>query len=215
MIIAPVFAMLSPLPAITLDEVLRLPPEKVGERVLEGAEHGSIEAVLRSPRSGLQPPYSVDLELVEQGTAEPGGCSRRRWRTMFQHAPGAREGGAVLSARQAGLEIALTCQAEQFVHINPGLTLEQGFAGLNRLRQIQSGTVRVRFTCVDRTQSRLCTDDRTILSQLASLTPWGVTRRDDAVALWLGTSGQVVTEVRFDPADPNHLLVERRISPPA
>lgn len=214
MFISPVLAMLSPLPAITLDEVLRLPAEEAGERVLEGAEHRPVEAVVRSPLAGLQPPYTVDLELVEQAVKEPRGCSRRRWRAMFSHAPGTREGGAVLSARQAGLEIALTCQAEQFAHVNPGLSLDQGFTALQRLHQVRSNMARVRFTCVDRTQSGLCANDRTIFTQLASLTPWGVTRRDDAVALWLGTPGQVVTEVRFDPADPNHVSIERRIPPP-
>lgn len=215
MITGAAFVMLSPLPAITLDEVLRLPPEKAGERVLEGAEHGPVEAVVRLSRSGLQPPYTVDVELVEQAVEEPRGCSRRRWRTVFQHAPRTREREAVLSSRRARWEIARWCRAEQFAHLNPGISPNQGFAALNRFRQVQSGTARVRFTCIDRTQSGLCADDRTIRSQLASLTPWSVANRDGTIAIRLGTPGQVVTEVRFDPADPNHLLVERRIPPPA
>lgn len=215
MIIAPVLAILSPLPAITLDEVLALPPYEAGEQVLRGVEHGRVQAVVRPPLRGLQPPNTIDLELVEQGVEQPRGCSRKRWRTMFQHGKGDNEGSAQLTSRYAGLEVARTCDAKQFTHLNSGLSPDQALGVLERLEQISAGRARVRFTCADPTESGLCADDRTTRSQLSALEAWAVTRRNGALILWLGTPGQVVTEVRFNPRAPDHVFVERRMPAPA
>lgn len=214
MIIASIL-MLAPLPTVTLEQVLGLDPAEAGELVLRGEDHGAVVMVSRSSTGGLQPPYTVELDLVEQPVAEAQGCSRRRWRAAFRFPAGAPQAQATLARRWAGREIALDCGAREFAHLNPGTPPQQGFAALARLRQVQTGEGRVRFTCTDRTASRLCASDANIRRELAAFDPWAVTSREGVLLLWLGARGQAVTEVRIDPRDPDHLVVERRIPAPA
>lgn len=70
------------------------------------------------------------------------------------------------------------------------------------------------FVCIDGTGSGLCDDAGRIREELAALQPWAVTRKKGHLELWKGTPGQVVTALRFQSQEPEHIDIERRIPAP-
>ena len=200
---------------LTLAEIERLPPAAAGERLLAGREHGPIEAVVRRPPHGMDPPETLELQLVERAVAQARGCSRRRWSITFS---GPAWTAASSSGPWGAAEVALlrdgACPADRYVHVNPGMEPARALDALAHLDQIRSPRSRAVFACSDRTSSRLCGSRRTIRRELARLSPWAVTREGDDTLLWLGVRGETVTEVRYRAASPNRIIVTRRMPAP-
>lgn len=107
------------------------------------------------------------------------------------------------------------CPTGQYVHLNPGVDPKLVFGPLMQLEQVRLRQRKVRFSCSDSTPSHLCADDRTIHRELAAISPWALSREGGSMIFWLGTPGEVLTEVRFDTAAPERVTVSRRIPPPA
>jgi hypothetical protein len=99
--------------------------------------------------------------------------------------------------------------------MNGGIEVAEALRSLARLEALGTASRMARFACTDSTPSRLCDDPRRIGRELARLPAWAVMRRGGDIVLWLGTPGQVVTEVRFDPAQPDQVAVSRQVPPPA
>lgn len=204
---------------ITLDRVTALPPAEAGALALAGRAHGPIVEVTRQDAASLLPPGVVEVAMVEAPVATRGGCSRRRWATTFRFRSPAKAGSAVLASAVPRLEVAVdrngVCPSAGYAHVNPGVSEEDAFAALHRLADVLMPASRTRLTCVDRTGSSLCGRPKEVRRRLAALSPWAVTRRGDAMILWLGIPGQVVTEVSYNPAEPRHVRITREVPPPA
>jgi hypothetical protein len=200
---------------LTLAEIERLPPAAAGERLLAGQAHGPIEAIVRRPPHGMDPPDTVELQLVERAVAQARGCSRRRWSITFS---GPAWTAVSSSGPHSVAEVALlrdgSCPGDPYVHVDPGMAPAQALDALAYLDAIRSPRSRVVFTCFDRTSSRLCGSRRTIRRELARLSPWAVSREGDDTLLWLGVRGETVTEVRYRAGSPNRIIVTRRIPAP-
>lgn len=209
----------SPQTGPTLGSLEGLPPEAVGDLVLSGRDHSVIEAVEFPTFAGPGMPGLVDVDLVEQASRQAGGCVRSRWRAAFRRsALESPQGDATFHSAYPTTEVALPadagCAEGEFVHVNPGLTVEEALRALGRLVDVRSGNAEVRFSCTDRTQSGLCQSPLTTREELTRLVARVVTRQDGATELWLGDRGQAVTVVAFPDNDPFSVRVERRIPAP-
>ncbi|RXD05099.1 hypothetical protein EQZ23_08245 [Sphingomonas sp. UV9] len=213
-----------PAPGPTIAAVLRLSPADAGTLVLLGQDHRRIETVVSPPPQGLQPPGMSELELVEHATFETQGCVRKRWTAVFARSPERAGEAATLFSVRGGTEVTMAesgaCPDGQYVRVNPGIEPARAFDALAQLGHIQSGRGqsgrgKVRFSCSDSTSSRLCANAGTTQHRLAGLSPWAVSFIGETVVFWLGTPGQVVTEVRFDTGTPDRVFVDRRIPAPA
>lgn len=202
--------------APTYAEVRRLPPAVAGDRVLSGRQHGRIMSV-EAPTGGMNAPGTVEAQLVEQPAAHGPRCVRTRWTVSFRASPDKDIGSATPDTIYSTTEIAVSgmhpCPDKGYVHLNPGLDQEQGFAALAVLQRVRSSAPGVRLTCSDQTSSGLCADDRTTRRALATIAPFTISRDAGDVLIWLG-NGWVVTELRFDPAAPDRIAVERRFPAP-
>jgi len=202
---------------IILDEVLLLPPAEAGDLVLSGKTHGPIVSV-HEVNANMKPPYVVQLQLVEEAKRSGWGCSRTRWTANFQTNNGHTLGRAVLKNTTGAPEIKLapenSCGQSDYVYLNPGLNKEAGFAALMWLEGVLAGSDGQRFICADNTGSGLCDDVGMIRQKLAALQPWAVTPKKGHIELWLGTPGEAVTALRFQPRVPELIDIERRIPPP-
>lgn len=200
-----------------LNEVLPLPAAEAGDVVLSGNNHGLIVSV-HEVKDQMQPPDVVQLQFVEEAARSEVGCSRTRWTATFQAGNGRTLGEAVLKSTFGTTEIKLTlgnsCGQENYVRLNPGLDKEAGFAALMWLEGFLAGSDDQRIVCADDTGSGLCDNARKIRQEIAALQPWAVTRKEGRVELWLGTPGQVVTVLRFQPQEPELIEIERRIPAP-
>jgi hypothetical protein len=205
-----------PAPPILID-VLPLPAAEAGDVVLSGNNHGLIVSV-HEVNTQMQPPDVVQLQFVEEATRSDMGCSRTRWTATFQAANGRTLGEAVLKTTSGTTEIKLTpgnsCGQDDYVHLDPGLDKETGFAALMWLEWVLAGSDDQRFVCADDTGSGLCDDAGKIRQELAALQPWAVTRKKGHLELRLGTPGQVVTALRFQLQEPELIDIERRIPAP-
>lgn len=200
-----------------LNEVLPLPAAEAGDLVLSGNNHGLIVSV-HEVNTQMQPPDVVQLQFVEEAARSKGGCSRIRWTATFQAGNGRTLGEAVLKSISGTTEIKLTpansCGQNDYVHLNPGLDKKMGFAALMWLEGVLAGSDDQRFVCADNTGSGLCDDAGKIRQKLAALQPRAVTRTRGHFELWLGTPGQVVTALRFQPQESELIDIERRIPAP-
>lgn len=212
-------AVSAPAPGPTIADVRQLLPADAGTLVLQGQDHRRIEAVVIPPLRGLQPPGTSDLELVEHAALENRGCVRKRWTAVFVHGPEMAEDAATLSGVTGRNEVAMalsgTCPDGRYVHLGPGVAPAPALDALAQLGRIRSGRGKVRFSCSDDTSSRLCGSARTTQRQLAGLSPWAISFQGKTAVFWLGTPGQIVTEVRFDTDAPDRVSVDRRIPAPA
>jgi hypothetical protein len=205
--------------APTIASLEGFPPQVVGELVLSGREHRAIEAVKFPTFAGPPTPGVVAVDLVEQAASQSGGCVRRRWRAAFRlPALDSPEGAAVFDRAYPITEVALPsdpgCAEGEFVHVNPGLAVEEALRALDHLADVRSGNAEVHFSCTDSTGSNLCQSDQRIMQELASLPAWAVTTGDSTVEVWLGDRGQAVTRVIFSNPSSVEVTVERRIPAP-
>lgn len=203
--------------APTLAAAESLSPEAAGALLLAGRAHGPVVAMVAPDGRGL-PPGTSERQLFERPVAEAGGCVRKRWTVTFARKPGEAEGASQRVNAWAGTEIALPdpagCPADGYVRLNLGLTPAQGLPALKHLDALGRGEAKASFTCTDQTASDLCGDPKTLHQKLARLSAWALTPRDGQMVFWLGAPGQTVTEVRYAPARPERVAVERRIPPP-
>ena len=204
-------------PAPTFAEFKRLAPSIAGDLVLQGQTHGRIDSII-APVGGLTAPGVVEAELVEQPVATEQGCVRKRWTVSFSAPPNADIDTATLDHSHSATEIGMPgthgCRTASYAHLNPGIDRALGFRSLTALERIRLGARNLRFQCSDETSSGLCRDDRSILRVLNTLTPWAISRDANDVLIWLGTPGGIVTEVRFDLAEPSRVRVTRHIPAP-
>jgi len=202
--------------APTLAQIDDLSPQAVGEVVLAGKDHGPIARIVVPERRGMNPPGMVERQLVEQTVVGPDGCSRRRWTATFFHGPGG-EGQAKLDTTWAKTEIALPgpagCPDDGYTMVQD-IEPAQAFAALRRLDDLRFRGAKARFTCSDETDSHLCADPEAMRPALAKLSPWAVLREGGQTVFWMGTPGGVVTQVRYDPAQPERVTVQRAVPAP-
>jgi len=201
----------------TLSALANLSPQAAGEIVLADKDHEPVAKIVVPTGRDMDPPGTVERQLVERPVAGPQGCSRRRWIARFSHAPGVAEGEATLSSVSASTEVALPgaagCPDDGYVHLNPGLEATQALPALRYLDDIRLGDAPAKFTCSDETASGLCGDPKTLRQKLASLSPWALTRQNGQMVFWLGPPG-VVTEVRYSPDRLDQVTVSRRVPAP-
>ena len=203
--------------APNLEKVLRAEPIEAGELVLQGEQHGPVVNV-ETVEETMAPPGSARLNLFEQAAASGNECRRRRWTANFQDSPEDESTDKILSNVYSTTEIAFTdrqkCPSGKYVHLNPGISPEQGFSVLVSLNKIRSESRMFQFDCSDSTTSDLCSGAETIQHELARLDPWAISQKDGEFEIWLGTPGQIVTTVRFDPSHSTYVSVDRRIPAP-
>lgn len=200
---------------VTLGAIERLPPEQAGNLVLSGKTHGVVQSVVREPATGLDPPGSVRISLIEKAEAVPEGCQRLTWTAEFVQAPEAPVDEAALRSAFASREIALAprkdCSSAAYARVDPRLESSTAFVALKALR---SGVAeRPQVKCSDETASDLCRDSATTWREVARLEPWSVSLQGGTTVVWLGVRGQVVTEVRV--IGPGRFEVARRVPAPA
>lgn len=201
----------------SLASIEGLSPEAAGQIILKDHEHGVIESVAQD--LGLDAPGVTTLKLRERPSSISGGCVRKKWSASFRRQPGVTPGSATLTSAYAVTEVSLPslpdCSHGEFVHVNPGLTVEEALSALARLQDIRSGRAKVGFSCSDSTASALCETAETIRQELASLPAWAVTRKNgETLELWLGERGHLVTAVSISATAPGHVAVERRVPAP-
>ncbi|MEG3177189.1 hypothetical protein U1872_13180 [Sphingomonas sp. RB3P16] len=206
-----------PATSLTLGELRKLSPAAAGDAVLRDQPHGAI-ATFEAPTGGMNAPDTTEGQLLERPTASGSGCVRRRWTVQFRAPRGADISTAMVGGVYSTQEIAAisrgVCPAGRYVHLNPGVTLGQGWEALARLKDGVSGARQTQFQCADATASGLCGSSKAIRSALSRLTPWTITHDAGDVVLWLGEPGKIVTEVRFKAADPSHFTVTRSVPAP-
>lgn len=202
---------------VTFGEVRQLPPAAAGERLLKGEDHGQIEAFI-APAGGPGPPNFIQADLVEKPTTTIQGCTRKRWSVSFHAQPGERLDDAVADDHHQTTDIARPgksgCSTATYVHLNPGIAISQGFAVLEALERLRSVRERFVIACTDTTQSDLCKDQAKIPSKLSILKPWNIATAPNGLAVWLGTPGSTVTELRFDQRQPDHVWINRSVPAP-
>lgn len=201
----------------SLASIEGLSPEAAGELILKDRDHGVIESVTRD--LGLDAPGVTTLKLRERPSRISGGCVRTNWSASFGRRPGATQGSATLTNTYAVTEVSLPtlpdCSQGQFVHVNPGLAVEEAFSALKVLQDIRSGRAKVSFSCSDSTASALCETAETIRQELTRLPAWAVTRKNrETLELWLGERGQAVTALSISATAPGQVMVERRVPAP-
>lgn len=203
--------------APTFSELKRLPPDLAGDLVLRGQQHGRIESV-EVRKGGMRPSGMIEADLVEQPTASGPRCVRTRWTATFFASSDADLDAGTLDHVHSATEIALAemgrCPAIGYAQLSVGVEQEQGFGALSVLQRIRSAAPGFRMRCSDRTSSGLCFSDRHTRRALAVLTPWAISREAGDVLIWLGTRGQIVTEVRFNSAAPGRVKVTRSVPAP-
>lgn len=205
--------------ALSLLQVRELSPAAAGDAILRDQPHGPIES-FESPTGGGGPTPSgtIQGQFVERPVMSGAGCARRRWTVTFRAAPGADIDTATAQDRYSGWEIAPAsdgaCPSGRYVHLNPGVSMDQGWQALARLKAVRAETGREAFQCSDSTSSGLCGDSKSIRAGLRELTPWAINLEAGDLALWLGEPGKVVTDVRFSSADPAKVVVTRKVPAP-
>jgi len=199
----------------SLAEIQRLSPGAAGELALGHQTHGPIESIVRGG-SGMDAPGMIRLDLVERPVAQEGGCSRKRWHLDFFPGPDGihRLASQPSSRTEVALSSSGVCPQGQYVQLNSALTPERAFDALRHLDEIRSPRGRARFSCTDRESTHLCSGSRAIRRELARLSPWAVMTEGDATIFWMGTRGDIVTEVRYRAASPDRVVVKREMPAP-
>lgn len=203
--------------ALSFSQLRELPPAAAGDAVLRDQQHGHIET-FEAPTGGLNAPGVVDGQFVERPTVSGSGCVRRRWTVTFHAAPGAAIDTATAAGMYSTWEIAASphgvCPSGRYVHLNPGVSVDQGWKALAHLEAVSVTGSRIEFQCSDRTSSGLCDSGTAIRSGLRRLAPWAITLEAGEVVMWLGVPGDVVTEVRFPSTDATRVTVTRKVPAP-
>lgn len=203
--------------SITLAQVEKLSPTAAGDAVLRDRKHGPIET-FEVPTGGKGAPGVVDGQLVERPVLQGRGCVRTRWNVRFRAVPGADIGTAKVEGIDGAQEIASArgneCATTGYAHLNPGVSVEQGWEALAQLAAFIVGVGDAKLRCSDTTSSGLCRDGNTVKSGLRALSPWAITRKAEDTVLWMGVPGGIVTEVRFSAASPLRVDVERKVPAP-
>lgn len=216
MIAATLLAVLTP-SLLTLGEVIEEEPSMAGELVLRGKQNNAVVTV-EEVEEEMDPPKSTRLHLVEKASVSGNRCQRKRWTATFQDLPSDDSATEVLTGVYSTTEITISdaesCPCEGYIHLNPLIDVQQGFAALAILEELRFGGGKAEFECVDRTSSNLCSSPETIRDELNRLSPWAVSRGDGDLELWLGTPGQTVTAVRINPTRPQRARIERRMPAP-
>jgi hypothetical protein len=203
--------------AIALSAFDALPPEAAGRAVLAARDHAPIVAVEPERTRTLQPPGVRERYLVERERRTPRGCVRNRWRAVFRTTPA--QADPTLADVRPTPEIALPgkggrCPADGYASLGVDLSPEAAFDALAMIEALRSGK-RAPSACRDATPSRLCADRDSIRDALSAIAPWHIRRDGGDMVVWMGTPGQAVTEIRYAPADPARVAIERRIPAPA
>ncbi|WP_267396733.1 MULTISPECIES: hypothetical protein [unclassified Sphingomonas] len=202
---------------VSLAQIRAMPPVVAGDVILRDQQHGPIEA-FESPTGGMNAPGMIDGQLVERPTATGPGCVRTRWTVKFQAAPGADISAATVIGTYPTREISWilgnVCPSGEYVHLNPGISVDQGWEALTGFRQVSAVASRTKYKCADTTSSGLCKGNKAISAALRTLAPWAITQDADEVRIWLGVPGDVVTEVRFDLKHLSQVVVTRKVPAP-
>lgn len=205
-------------PAPTFSEAILLSPRQAGELLLKGQDHGQVEEARLPPDSQAAPPGTAELQLLEKPSLQDIGCTRRRWTVKFRHPPEANRDSATVSDSYSSTEVALAisgaCPEGRYMHLNPGLEAAPALAALARLQRIRSGETPASFSCTDSTSSNFCADNAAIRQALDRLTPWAASLAGERFRFWLGTPGQVVTEILLGPEASDPIVVDRRFPAP-
>lgn len=203
--------------ALTLAQVRQLAPAVAGDLILRDVPHDPVET-FEVPTGGMGPPGMIEAQLTERPTVTAAGCVRKRWTVRFTAVSGTDIELATVSGVYAQQEIALLadskCPSTHYVHLGRKLSLADGWKALTDLKKVSDPASRTKFTCTDATKSGLCRGPKTISHALAKLSPWAIVRKGDDLLIWLGERGQIVTEVRFSPANASRVMIDRRIPAP-
>ncbi len=166
----------------------------------------------------MNAPGVIDAHLVERPLATTQGCTRVRWTVRFRADPNDALDHAIPEDRYPMTEIARSkaseCPNADYVHLNPGVTLSQGFAVLEQLDRLRSRKAKFAIQCADQTQSGLCDREAAIPAELSRLKPWNISADPNGFLIWLGTPGGTVSEVRFDSREPRRASISRAIPAP-
>jgi hypothetical protein len=203
--------------ALSLAEVRQMTPAAAGDTILRDRQHGPIET-FEAPTGGMNAPGSIEGQLVERPVSSGPGCVRRRWTVQFRAAPGADITNATVigtySSQEISPRLTETCPTGRYVYLNPGVSVDEGWAALAKLKDSLMQESRVRSRCRDTTSSHLCRGSRAVRAELRMLPPNVVTRVDGDIAVWIGTSNSVATEIRFPSGRPSQIVVTRRLPAP-
>lgn len=207
-----------------LAAVDRLPLKRSVALVLNGHDHGRIEAVVRGEAGQPRQPGEAVREYVEAAVALPQGCRRRRWRAHFMmtrwdgSVPYWQErGDAVLRHVSPLTEVALAndgkCPTGQYLPIASDIDPETVLIALSQLGDVRAGRRTVELSCTDAEGTGLCVDQTATLRAIASLTVTFAGRRDHAVAFQLTGKSRYITDVIIDPSVPNRIVISQRLYP--
>lgn len=181
---------------------------------LAGKDHGPIEKLERPGNARSHLPGVETFDLVEAPKREGAGCVRQRWHVSV---PDGRRAGPQLADVHSSGEVALSegaCPVNGYAGINPGMSPLQAIAVLERLREPTVLSARVRLTCSQEFGDQQCNRDHSLAEVVGDLRPWLIGRQGQEFYVWLGTPGQLVTEIRYNTLDPQSLQVSRRIPAP-
>lgn len=202
---------------LSLSQVQELSPEAAGDAVLRDRQHGPIET-FETPTGGMLPPGMVEGQLIERPTTAGSACVRRVWTVQFRAEPGADIATAKAESMYSSQEITLSakgiCPSGRYVHLNPGVDVDQGREALSKLYEVSARTSRTVFRCSDETSSGLCNGNKAIGAAIRGMRPWAITSSAGDILVWLGNAGNVVTEVRFKSGHLSQVFVKRSIPAP-
>jgi hypothetical protein len=202
---------------LSLSQVQELSPEAAGDAILSGQQHGPIET-FETPTGGMPLPGMIDGKLVERPTIVGLACVRRVWTVKFRAKPGADIATAQSERTYSSQEVMLPtkgiCPSGRYVHLNPGVDVDQGREALTKLYDVSALTSRTVFRCSDETSSGLCKGNKAVGAAIRGMKPWAITSRDGDILIWLGEAGNTVTEVRFKSGQLSQVFVQRRIPAP-
>lgn len=206
-------------PAPKLSDIAGLSQRAAGELVLRGEPHAPIAAVEPRPRIGLMFADESELALVERPVATPQGCIRGRWIVVFLPDRSSNDASPRVNRARKDIEIARStrrgCADAAYVTLAHGMTPIESFTTLATLERVRDPRTRVGFECVDVAETGLCAGESAIRRAISELTAWLILRKAGEDLVWLGDRGRIVTELRFDRATPDRVVVDRRIPAPA
>lgn len=181
---------------------------------LADKDHGPIENLERPGNVRSHLPGMETFDLLEAPRREGAGCVRQRWHVSV---PDGRRAGPQSVDVYASGEVALSqgaCPVVGYAGINPGVSFIQAIAVLERLREPAVLSTRVRLACSQEFGDQQCNRDHSLAEILSDLRPWRVGRQGQEFYVWLGTPGQLVTEIRYSTQGPLSFQVSRRIPAP-
>lgn len=202
----------------TLAEVLSLPPQPAGERILASEAHGEIVEVEVLPPRGMSPPGVVEVDMRESTNTLHAGCQRQSWRVTFRHGQGQPRDTAQPLSKYARQHVALknggSCVGVRFAETGGTLSADQALAALIVLQEAAKTGRQLKAVCQDTTTSGLCRSDAGLQQELGRLSPWVVTNQKGATEIWLGVPGQTITVVTIDMENRGITKVSRDVPAP-